>query len=503
MKIDDFYKDTFILTISNLATGILRFVFSIILSNKLGAEGLGLYSLIMPVYDLFTCLVCGGIIIAVSRKAAIFTVNKDYLNVNRLIKAAVIFDGFWSLFIAVLVYINSGFISSILIKDNRTVYCIMLICPALVFIALSSIFKGYFYGISKAKIPAYIDIFEKGIRIAVVISIINLLALKDITKTVTAVYAALSFGELISLIMLYTAFLIYKSKLNNETSVHTENTGQLLFDILVVSVPLCVNGFLSSILSAASTLILPRRLVDAGINYDTALALIGKFTGMAMNITFFPMIVIISMSTVLVPDISKNLSLKNHYALNHRIDEVIKISFYIGICTMLICLCIPQNLGKLFYNRNDLSIFIVCSSLCVPISYAAVSTYSILSGLGMQSKILFNSLLVSVEELVLLYILTGIPAINIYGYAITLFITSLTSYILNMYEIKKVSDFSFSVPDLFIDTLLSVLLFLFIGIINNTISDNIFFFKSILIIILAFSIYFFMIVFVKERLSEK
>lgn len=501
MKIDDFYKDTFILTISNLTTGILRFVFSIILSNKLGAEGLGLYSLIMPVYDLFCCLTCGGIIIAISRKAAIFAVDNDYINVNKLIKIAIIFDGFWSLFIAVLVYINSNFISSVLIKDSRTIYCIMLICPALVFIALSSIFKGYFYGISKAKIPAYIDIFEKGIRIAVVISIINLFVLRDITKTVTAVYAALTFGELISLIMLYTAYVIFKSKYKGN-NLKTERNGQLLFDILIVSVPLCVNGFLSSILNAASTLIIPRRLVDAGINYDTALALIGKFTGMAMNITFFPMIVIISMSTVLVPDISKNLSVKNHYALNQRINEVIKLSFYIGICTMIICLCIPQNLGKLFFNRDDLSKFIIYSSLCVPISYAAASTYSILSGLGMQSKILFNSLLVSIEELILLYVLTGIPSINIYGFAISLFITSLTSYILNIYEIKKVSNLDFSMSELFIDILLSVLLFLTLGIVNNVLNDNAYVFKSILIIILGFSLYFFMIVFVKEKLAE-
>ena len=53
---------------------------------------------------------------------------------------------------------------------------------------------------------------------------------------------------------------------------------------------------------------------------------------------------------------------------------------------MIICLCIPGNLGKLFYNRSDLSAFIVTTALCAPITYAAASTYSILSGLGMQTK---------------------------------------------------------------------------------------------------------------------
>lgn len=500
MHFDDFYKDTLILTISNLATGILRFVFSIILSNKLGPEGLGLYSLIMPIYDLFCCVVCGGIIIAVSRKTAMLAVDCDFSNINKLLKITIIFNTFWSIFIALLVFLNSNILSSILIRDNRTIYCIELISPALVFVALGSILKGYFYGISKAKIPAYIDIIEKGIRIVVVIAIINILVLKDITKTVTAVYAALTVGEFISLLMLYAAYLLYKTKYRGKNSP-SEGSGQLLFDILSVSIPLCVNGFLSSILNTASTLIVPRRLVAAGIEYDKALALIGKFTGMAMNITFFSIIIVMSMSTVLVPDISKNLSLKNHYALEQRINEVIRISFYIGISTMIICLCIPGNLGKLFYNRSDLSAFIVTTALCAPITYAAASTYSILSGLGMQTKILFNSLLVSVEELVLLYILTGIPSINIYGFAITLLVTGITSYILNMHEIKKLCHMDFSMTSFFIDILLSTLIFLFLGIINNIIPNSIFFAKTIFIAILGFSLYFFMMAFIKKKLT--
>jgi len=53
---DNFYRDSIILTISNLTGGVLRFMFSILLSKKLGAEGMGLYSLVMPIYDLFICL---------------------------------------------------------------------------------------------------------------------------------------------------------------------------------------------------------------------------------------------------------------------------------------------------------------------------------------------------------------------------------------------------------------------------------------------------------------
>ena len=56
MHVDKFYKDSFILTLSNMVTGIIAFVFSLILSRELGAEGLGLYGLVMPIYGLLLCI---------------------------------------------------------------------------------------------------------------------------------------------------------------------------------------------------------------------------------------------------------------------------------------------------------------------------------------------------------------------------------------------------------------------------------------------------------------
>ncbi|WP_242949513.1 polysaccharide biosynthesis C-terminal domain-containing protein [Clostridium pasteurianum] len=188
--------------------------------------------------------------------------------------------------------------------------------------------------------------------------------------------------------------------------------------------------------------------------------------------------------------------------MEQRIVEVLKLSFYLGIATMIICLCIPNSLGKLFFGRSDLGVFIVTSALCLPITYAAASTYSILSGLGKQTTILINSLLVSVEELILLYTLTAVPSINIYGFAITLFVTGVTSFVLNIYSINKICHIGFSSTNMLIDIMLSILVFLVLGIMNHLISDYIFALKNILIIIFGFLLYFFLTLVVKEKISN-
>jgi stage V sporulation protein B len=489
MKKDNFFKESLILTVSNLTTGILGFMFSIILSKELGAEGLGLYGLIMPIYNLFICLICGGMVTAISKVAAVYFSKNDHKNLNRSIETAFTFDLLWALIVSVLFFIFSPYISSHMIKDTRTIYSLKVIAPALVFVALSSILKGYFYGISKVKVPAFIDIFEKAIRIAVIVIVINMLTAPTVNQTVTVAYIALCLGEFLSLVLLYIFYRIHKKNIHYR-DYKREGRAQLLFDILVVSLPLCLNGFISTGLNTVSTLIVPRRLISAGIEYSAALALIGKFSGMSMAIIFFPLIVVQSMSTVLIPDLSQTLDKKDYYALETRITQVMKIAFLLGISTLIICISIPNSLGQLFFSRNDLGPDIKFAAFSAPITYASATTFGILNGLGRQGMVLRNSLIVSIEEVILLYIFTGIPTINVYGFGLSLIITSFTLLTLNIYEIRKFCRISMSASELVIYVLLSILIYLLLTIANNVIPNSLFALKNILIIIFGFASFF-------------
>lgn len=436
MKRDRFLKSSLILICSNMITSIFAFIFSIILSKYLGAEGMGLYDLIMPVYDLFICLICGGMVTAVSKISAIYFGKDDFSNLDNSISISLLFDSIWSLIVICFVFINTKYIGINIIDDIRSVHAIQVICPAMFFIALSCIFKGYFYGTSDVKVPALIDVFEKFLRIIIITSIITLFSLKGVKSTVTAAYMTLTFGELISLLCLYFMYRIKKKKYKMSQDYKPDRI-QLLFNILIVSFPLCINGFLSTSLSAVSALIIPRRLVASGIDYNIALSMIGKFKAMALNIVFFPTNILNSISIVLIPDLSEKISNKDYFSVEYRISQVLKISTVLGVLTMIVCLLFPDYLGQIFYKRNDLGNYIKFASICAPVSFISSATFGILNGIGKQNILLRNSLIVSIEELILIYILTGIHSINIYGCGISLLITSLTSLILNIKEIVR------------------------------------------------------------------
>ena len=500
MSKDNFVKNSFILCVSNSTMGVLRFIFSVILSKRLGAEGMGLYSLIMPIFDIFCSLVCGGLIAALSKECAVYFEKKQYNNLHNLVSAATKFDFIWALLIGIFIFFVSPFLCNHIIKDSRAVYSIQVISPALIFIGLSSILKGYFYGIAKVTLPAVIDIVEKAIRILIVIFSVSFIPSNNIQDTVTIVYAALSIGELISFILLYLSYKYYKNKYS-KTSEVSERKSQLLFNVLIVSIPLCLNGFLSTAIGAASTLIIPLRLISAGFTHSEALSMVGKFTGMALNISLFPIMIVTSLNIVLIPDISQSLSKKDYFSLQTRIESVLRFSFLVGVSTFVICSIIPDYLGKLFFNRMDIINYIKFSAMSAPFVFVSITTYSILSGLGKQTAILKISILTSVEELILLYILTAIPWINIYSYGISLTISCITSIILNIIEIKKLCYIHISKPILTIDALIFVLNYLALKLIkyySPLTNTNI---NAVIILITGFSLYFLTTYFLNKKIS--
>ena len=463
MEKDNFFKNSFMLTASNITTGLLGFAFSIYLSKILGAEGIGLYNIIMPIYNLFICLMTAGIVAALSKVSAVYSERNETNNLTKTINSVALFNIIWALLIGVLVFFLAPLISKYGINDIRTINAIKVTCPAMVFISLSNILKGYFLGVSKIKVPALIDIFEKGMRIITITILVYAFSTNNLTTLVTLAYVSLAIGEFQSLVLLFIYYRRCIKKLP-KSNVKADGRAQLLFNVLIISLPLCINGFLSNIFATLSTLIVPRRLLVAGFSYVEALSLIGKYTGMAVTLIGIPLIVVNSINSLLIPDLSQSLSRGDSYEASVRIKKVMKISFLLGLSTTVICSLIPYELGNLFYSRNDLGSFIFMASLAAPIFFTSSIMFGVLNGLNKQGIIVRNSLIIALIEVICLFIFTSIPNINIYGYSITLFITSSFSILLNLHEVKKEIRIDISLTNVVIFILLSILTFLILNI---------------------------------------
>lgn len=498
MTKDNFYRNSFLLTSSNLATGVLGFIFSIYLSKILGPEGMGLFGLVMPIYNLFIALMTAGIVASISKFTAIYSARNEFNNIFKSMKTVAKFNFLWAFIIGILVFFLSPKIGTYWVKDPRTIKAIMVTCPAMICIALSNILKGYFYGTSRIKIPAIIDIFEKGVRILLLFLLLLMFKTNSLEILVMLAYVSICLGEFQSLLLLYGYFK-YATRHIPRTNLNTKSNKILLKDILSTSIPLCLNGFFISTFSTISTLIVPRRLMLAGFEYSEALAIIGRYSGMALTIVTFPLIIIGSLNTLLIPDLSQSISKNDYSSVIRRIKNVLKVSFIIGICTTILCQCIPNSLGRIFFDRNDLGLYIKIASISMPILFAANTMFGILNGLDKPKIILKNTVIIETIEISLLFFLTAIPSINILGFAITMFIVSILTLFINLYEVYKLINIDISLLNIIIYSLLGILGFYILKIVTLYTSSIDYRIQSLLISILVIFLFIGLITITRQK----
>ncbi|HBM79677.1 MAG: stage V sporulation protein B [Clostridiales bacterium] len=438
MKKLTFAQNTLLLLISNIATGSLSFFFSIILSREIGAHGVGLYHMVMPTYSFFICFTCGGTATAISKIVAEKISKNNTRELFKSITASIAFFSSWSIFVSIFVVIFAPYISMSILKDERTYLAILMYIPAIIFITIGSILKGYFYGVQNSSAPAVIDIFEKFIRVVVLLALSEHLRKYGIKYQVAGAVLAMTAGEVTSTTLLYIAYKVSSSSVKTLTG-KPDNVFQIMADVFKVSLPLCVNGFFSTMLGTFIAAMAPRRLQAAGFAKETALALYGKVSGMGLTIVMFPAIIIGAISIMLVPVISEASESRNTSAVNKRIYSVIKLAAVVAAVSAGLFFSMPKELGMMFYSRDDLGNIIFSLSFGLMASYIESTMFGILNGLGKQGILLRNTIILSIIDITILYIFLAVSKINIYAYAIDFAISPLVGCILNYTSIARIT----------------------------------------------------------------
>lgn len=430
-----YLRGALLLSITNLITGIISFTYRIYLTKSVGTEGIGLYQLVLPLYVFFITMVSSGLITTISKLIAENRFKKNYSNIYNVIKIALILSGLWSALLSVLITINANFLADYILKDPRTTYPIMVFTPAIVFIALSAVLKGYFYGMEQVSIPSIIDIGEKIVRLAFLIFATKYFINMGIEFICVGAMLAMVCGELLSLILLFTFYRFWnKTKITN---IKKSNSIFLIRSILIPLIPLSIGSNIESILDMVDAVLIPSKLIEAGFTKSKALSIFGELTGMVIPLLYFPMIIIGSLSTTLVPTIAYSYTSKNQDELNKKCNESLAIASIVGFASSVIFLTYPEELCRVLFNCPEAGTLLFWAAFPCVFEYWLFTIMAILNGAGFQSKVLYCTLSnIFIMTLSILFLMP-IKKLNIYAYVIGFAVSSIYVVTKGLYILKE------------------------------------------------------------------
>lgn len=435
-----------ILTFAGFATRIIGFFYKIFLSRTIGAEGMGLYQMIFPIFGICFSLTAAGIETAISRFVAFETAKKNDRGARRILAAGLLLSVTLALATSFALRFGSHFLAVYYLKEPRCAELLALLSYTLPFSACHACICGYYYGLKQTSIPAFSQLLEQSVRVGSVCLLSSICEEKGIPISPSLAVLGLTAGELISTLFCLTAFTghastIYRRKICAPTTrLHVLNTVYALTDcirqILHMSLPLTGNRLVTNLLTSLESVLIPLALKTYGLSAEASYHVYGTLTGMALSFIFFPNVLTGSISVLLLPSVSEAQASGNHKRISDTIRKALAFCLPFGVLCTIFFLLTGNFLGTFFFQSPLAGDFIVTLAWICPFLYLNATLNSILHGLGLTGSAFRNNVLGITTRI--LFILLCVPTFGIQGYlwgllANQLLVTLLCAWILKAY----------------------------------------------------------------------
>ena len=150
MSKERFFKGTFLLTSAGLISRIMGFFYRIFLSHTIGAEGIGLYQLVVPLQHLVLAMTTFGIQTALSRLISSHTALGEKKEAQDCFRIGTFLALFLSGIAAWSIFTFSDFFAVQILKEPATESLIRLLALSFPFASVHLCVNSYYLGLKKA-----------------------------------------------------------------------------------------------------------------------------------------------------------------------------------------------------------------------------------------------------------------------------------------------------------------------------------------------------------------
>jgi stage V sporulation protein B len=431
-----FIRGTLILTFASFITRLLGFAFRVYMSNTMGAEGVGLYQLIFPIYMMIWSLSSAGISVAVSKQVAELAARNLYNDCLRLLRCAILLSLTIGIVISFILSKFAPIIASSFIQEPNTTLSLRYLALCIPFMTITTCIKGYFQGRHQMSVPATTQVIEQVARMAIIYFLGSFYIPKGLEYACALGTLGLCAGELCSFLFTVTVFFIQKRRLLLKAP--TVSYLGLFSSLLGVALPLTGNRFLTSALSSIENILMPLQLQKYGLTASEALSQYGMFSGMALPLLLFPTMVTGSISTVMVPTISEAVANRKTKVLQKTIGKTIHFAALIGIGATALFLTFGDEIGVVVFNFQELGSILRLLAIICPFLYLQNILTGALNGLGLQRLTFQGNVLSSILCISCIFLL--VPQKGLVGFTLALLFQAGFATIYHLYNMLKNID---------------------------------------------------------------
>ncbi len=463
LKRTSFLKNVAILVIAHIFIKIIGVVNKIYLTNKegFGDEGNAIYSSAFQIYALFLTISSIGIPNAVSKIVSKRLAMGDSKGAHKTFKIAGITFGTLGFILSIFLCIYSKKIAEEWIQIPEARLSLLALSPAIFFVSITSVIKGYFNGRENLNIGANSQTIEQIFRTIITISLIEFVAQTtgfDTRIMAASAAIATTLSEIICFIYLYRYYRSVKGEIASEIrrSVNYKYKGirRTIKEILSVSIPMSIGPIIGGINKNIDSMTIIRGLKKFMTETEAKLEY-GILSGKIDTLVSFPLSFNLAFTSTLIPVVSAAKASGNLDKANKKIRFSMLISILIGIpSTVGMVVLAKPILEFLFPNQPAGEFLLQISAISITFIMLNQNINSVLHGLG---KTIVPSIILLLGAIIKLILNTILVQINpnefilggTIGAAASTVISHAFTCIVSLFILKKYINLQFGIKDFF------------------------------------------------------
>ncbi len=433
----EIFWNALLLTAASLLMRTVGVSFQVYISNRVGAEAMGLFSLMTGVYGFSLTLATAGINLGVTRVVSEAIGAGESKYVGAAMRRALLYAISVGLAVSLLL---AGFAHPIgvhWLKDARTVRSLRLFAISLPLIALSASISGYFTAVRRTYKNAAVQVSEQAVKI---FSTMLLLA-RAIDGGIEATCCALVLGGTLAEIFssaLEAILYLADRRRNRPVTIRDRAIEREMGNrLLKISLPIACTAAIRSGLVTLQHILIPAGLRANGNSHGAALVAYGSIHGMAMPLLLYPAALIGSFSGLLIPELAECRVRQSERRIRYIVSRVWWLALLFSIGTAGILICFSDEIGTALYPNTETGRYLRLLAPLIPIMYIDTATDAMMKGLGEQVYSMNVNIADALISVILAWIL--IPEFGIDGYLITIYFSEIFNTVLSITHLLSIT----------------------------------------------------------------
>lgn len=410
-------KGVLVIMCSQVVIKLFGFIYRVILTNIKGFQDVGnsYYGSGYKVYTFILAIATTGIPNTISKLVSEKIAVGDKRGAHNVFKTALKVFSIVGIIFALVLFLGSNFIANSILANPGVKGTIATLAPAVFFVAIAAVFRGYFVGMQNMSAHSTAQILEQIVNS--IFSVVFVMMLVGNSPEIMAMGSTAATAVSTLTALLYLIFYYNKNKteiwkeISKSQRFPKEKTGEIVKKIFRYAIPLSFASVVVALAGMVDLVTVVDGLQKFGYTLEIANEKFGIILGKVDILVSIPHAFNVALVIPLIPAITAHVARKEKKEAINKINNCMKISTLIAFpCATGLTILATPIFKIVFPNASSGAILLQIEVWAVIFSLLAQTAYGALHGIG---KMYIPGLTVLIAAIIK-YIL-NIILIPIYG----------------------------------------------------------------------------------------